>query len=622
MGSYVFLYYLFSSVVLISNTVFHLCLLSVLPSYDSLILSLIQLIRQGIPPALRCGVWLSNIIQAVHPQQAAHYWHEYRTLGKVRALDGVYEMRLQQLASASNGGNEQKADVWSKMVAPGYGRKVAGNAVGLPAALQAQACEEGLLALKRILIALEEVLVGIEYAPLIPVLTAVLLTAMSESYAFCAIREMAHEAMYFFPVTPSEHVAWSRAFCDILTKLHKQTAKYLEDLGVLSDEHLKKYLFSDFFTEILPLRHVLRILDLYTLEGSKVIFRFGVVLLVLYKRHCSEENLNIQTATDWWETMHQWTHSPRLDFDAVVRKAYGVHGSGPRKQIRFPKRGILYRIIRTEEERYLDEQEEEAAAAGEFVAAGASRPLGLLPTSRPLKLDYMFCQQDLDEDRAVPVLACSVESRLRLADWVSVALRFTNLELLYSTNKHGRSLDLFYQRVKDVKHTILLAEVLTKKSAETADQSSLPVIVGMYASQAWRESSRVYGDGECFMFRLQPKPSCWKWKSNATAIGSTNSDFAAEETSFNNQTALLEQFMLSTDSFISMGGNSDGSYGLRFNEDLTRGESSEAAGFHNEPVHCVEDIGTTSGSADWNDFDVGLVEVYGFVREMDGKAPV
>jgi hypothetical protein len=29
-----------------------------------------QMIRRGIPPALRCAVWLSNVIQAVHPHQS------------------------------------------------------------------------------------------------------------------------------------------------------------------------------------------------------------------------------------------------------------------------------------------------------------------------------------------------------------------------------------------------------------------------------------------------------------------------------------------------------------------------------------------------------------------------
>ena len=74
--------------------------------------------------------------------------------------------------------------------------------------------------------------------------------------------------------------------------------------------------------------------------------------------------------------------------------------------------------------------------------------------------------------------------------------------------------------------------------------------------------------------------------------------------------AVLNQFMVSRNAFISMGGNRDGSSGFRINEDLTIGESSPAAGFDNEPLHAVG-----KGSV----FQLGLVEVYGLVRQIDGR---
>ena len=51
----------------------------------------------------------------------------------------------------------------------------------------------GAMAHQRVLMALERVVLGmVEYAPLLPVICALLLMSMSESYAFTAIREMAH----------------------------------------------------------------------------------------------------------------------------------------------------------------------------------------------------------------------------------------------------------------------------------------------------------------------------------------------------------------------------------------------------------------------------------------------
>jgi len=69
----------------------------------------------------------------------------------------------------------------------------------------------------------------------LPALTALLLTAQPESYTFCTIREMAHAADQYFPVTTMEYRAWNRALADVLHKLHPSTATYLQNLGFLTD---------------------------------------------------------------------------------------------------------------------------------------------------------------------------------------------------------------------------------------------------------------------------------------------------------------------------------------------------------------------------------------------------
>jgi hypothetical protein len=86
--------------------------------------------------------------------------------------------------------------------------------------------EEDQQAVKRILIGLKHVL-GMECAPIVPLITPLLLTAMSESYAFCAVQEMAHQAVYYFPCSPREH-----AFGHVMHKLHPHMAVYLEDRGI------------------------------------------------------------------------------------------------------------------------------------------------------------------------------------------------------------------------------------------------------------------------------------------------------------------------------------------------------------------------------------------------------
>ncbi len=60
---------------------------------------------------------------------------------------------------------------------------------------------------------------------------------------------------------------------------------------------------------------------------------------------------------------------------------------------------------------------------------------------------------------------------------------------------------------------------------------------------------------------------------------------------------------------LSMGGNENGGSGLWLNEDLSKGNSSKAHGFDNDPL----------AGEKYPDFNVGVVEVYHLVREIDGK---
>lgn len=631
------------------------------------------MLRKGVPPALRCAVWLSNVIQTTHPHENPQHWHAYRTLAKVRALDGAYESVLQRVAelelgsggetavSALGGGPTTAAaaaaTAWDALPTPSFGRVGGGdNNRAVEALLGAhvpRATSLGRLSLKRVLIAVQRVL-RIDRAPVVPTLAALFLTAMSESYAFCALREvLGHRPDWYLAIGRVEGTAHDRAFADVLRRLHPMTASYLDDRGVLDD---LSPLFHDLLLGVLPLRYVQRLVDIYTLEGTKCLFRFGVSLLVLYKVESAEQLITISTASDWWDGMRTWAHDARrFDFELVVRKAYGVHGRGLRRQLRFPRRHILQRIVAIEEERLRGEEADADVDGDRDVVVDAedaapTQPLGLI---RPAVLEshpstsahstfngggsgtdrllHAFPPQQITDGDCIaqPVLAVSPQVRMKLAAWLPLALQSTNLELLYSTAYHGRSLEMLYRRVKDHRHTVLLCEVLdpVPPAVGTSENSVVPqpaamevpssFVVGAYASHVWHVSPRVYGDARCLLFRLSPNPQCWRWSPIRTSSGGIDrmvveDDFAHDDKDAddNNRTALLEQFMVGTRTYLSMGGTSGGSAGLRLNDDLTKGESSPAAGYGNDPL---------GGGKAGRVFDVGLVEVYGLVRSLDGR---
>ena len=76
------------------------------------------------------------------------------------------------------------------------------------------------------------------------------------------------------------------------------------------------------------------------------------------------------------------------------------------------------------------------------------------------------------------------------------------------------------------------------------------------------------------------------------------------------QRYFADQIMVSGNDFVSMGIGQDGASGLRVNEDMTRGSSSPAMGMGTGQESLLGD--------DSQVFDIGLIECYHFVREVDG----
>lgn len=268
------------------------------------------------------------------------------------------------------------------------------------------------------------------------------------------------------------------------------------------------------------------------------------------------------------------------------------------------------------------------------------RPLGL---KRPLAAatdDETKDGFDRDEARSIPPtpqLATSEHVRTKLAEWLPFGLRYTtDLNLVFTTSVHGQSLQTLYQRLETTSsnHTIMLLEAFLPTPSGTGSSTHSRSIVGMYTSQRWHSSPRIYGDGRCFLFRvLLPdgrdgdttdeqarkalRSECWKWTPLALPSShcSSNNNYHSSHTDTDNVTSLWETFQRSNHHSLSLGiGASGMGAGLQLNHDLTLGESHRAVGFDNEPLVGDCNHGAKIGVV----FEVGLVEVYQLVREIDG----
>eukprot|EP00026_Physarum_polycephalum_P007142 Phypoly_transcript_07197.p1 GENE.Phypoly_transcript_07197~~Phypoly_transcript_07197.p1 ORF type:complete len:529 (-),score=84.15 Phypoly_transcript_07197:86-1588(-) len=125
-------------------------------------------------------------------------------------------------------------------------------------------------------------------------------------------------------------------------------------------------------------------------------------------------------------------------------------------------------------------------------------------------------------------------------------------ELVYSTTRHGISINTFYTKVHDRAPSIIVVEDTNHH------------IFGGYASEPWVKTKQVhYGSGESFLFKIKPVSKVFKWSK------------------------LNDYFLFSKPDFISFG-SGGGGYGLWLDSDFEHGSSATSDTYLNEPLSNTE----------------------------------
>ena len=240
--------------------------------------------RTGIPPILRCAIWITSVMRITQtPHQPERIIQQYGTLSKVQVLEHGWNLVLEQMFPDPS--DECDAIPYLFGLNPVYMDLLNDyNNLNLNPSMT------------RILCAIQHHLDVVQYAPLIPTLTHLFLSHMTEAHAYTTIREMilhssSRACGYHFPTTQCQHYTWCKTFADIMRRMHPQTAQDMQVNQALTPEGLDP-IFKRFFLPILRREHVLRILDIYVTEGYKVLFRVGITLIAAYKKPLKVRNGN------------------------------------------------------------------------------------------------------------------------------------------------------------------------------------------------------------------------------------------------------------------------------------------------------------------------------------------
>ncbi|CAM9732527.1 unnamed protein product, partial [Choristocarpus tenellus] len=83
--------------------------------------------------------------------------------------------------------------------------------------------------------------------------------------------------------------------------------------------------------------------------------------------------------------------------------------------------------------------------------------------------------------------------------WVPEILKHKRLRVVFTTEIHGYNLNLLYSHCRTVAPSLLVVE------------ASNGAIFGGFCSHPWQPHNAIFGNGQCFLFRLNPNAATFRW---------------------------------------------------------------------------------------------------------------
>nr|XP_043870277.1 TBC1 domain family member 24 isoform X1 [Solea senegalensis] len=378
-------------------------------------------------------------------------------------------------------------------------------------------------------------------------------------------------------------------YCTAAHKLIVATAQDVSD--VYSD--WQRWVLGD-----LPFSHVVRVFDVYLVEGYKVLYRVAIALLKLYCKH----KVGVQKLPG----NQQDSSKVREDIQAFIK---GIASTiTPEKLL---EKAFSIRLFSRKEITLLQlTNEKSLKQKGITVRQTRSR---------------QNVQLALNPDTFSSDIVSAKEMR-DIWSWIPERFALCQPQLLFTTSTHGCSINRFYSHCEGYEPTLLLIR--------TTDGD----VCGAFLSTDWEERKRggnklsFFGTGECFVFKLKPEVERYEWVvirhpelatsvKNQPPVDTAPSDGQNSDNNslqqpekcagelspflsarhFNLNSNNTSMFMAGNfDSIIVGGGEGNALY---IDAELNHGRTGRCTTFDNPPL-CAES------------FQVSLLEVWGFQDTM------
>ncbi|KAL2078452.1 hypothetical protein ACEWY4_026137 [Coilia grayii] len=260
-------------------------------------------------------------------------------------------------------------------------------------------------------------------------------------------------------------------YCPVAHKLVVATAT--DVLEVYSD--WQRWVLGD-----LPFSHAARVLDVYLVEGYKVLYRVALALLKFYRK----QKMAATGGSGKQPTPVQQDSSVvRADIQAFVK---GIAASvTPDKLL---EKAFSIRLFSRKEIMLLHLANEKSLQQKGITVKQKRRNVQLAVNADNFSSEIVSAKEIRD-----------------IWSWIPERFALCQPELLFTTSTHGCSLNRFYSHCEGHEPTLLLLR--------TTDGE----VCGAFLSTDWEERKRggnklsFFGTGECFVFRMKPEMERYEW---------------------------------------------------------------------------------------------------------------
>ncbi|XP_032995450.1 TBC1 domain family member 24-like [Lacerta agilis] len=331
--------------------------------------------------------------------------------------------------------------------------------------------EEGVTAVKKILICISSLYPDITYCPLLPAVTALMLHySQGEAQCFedtCRLLYCNAPHTSYIDHSFLTHEASCMTFGDLANKhcpaAHRLIASSSDNIFEVYSNWLV-WLFDG-----LPFDYVIRIFDVYLLEGQKVLYRIALALLKQFQLSVASQGLEVvDIKGSLWGFMRDIRE--HMTTDKLLEKAFSI------------------RLFSRKEIWLLQMANRKALLEKGVTAVQHRQPFHLTVNAHNFSSTIVTAQE------------------MRVVwSWIPERFSLFSPVLIFSTSENGYSLQRFYSCCEGYEPTVLLLK------------TTLGEVCGAFLSSDWSErkksggTSSFFGTGECFVFTVHPEMERYEW---------------------------------------------------------------------------------------------------------------